>query len=584
LRKAARGGRFHMLTSRAHPGPRVCALPLGPWKKADARQLPIGKRILGGCSAFWRLIFQPSIHTFFFWSFCIYLVSGLLVLVTRPAAEDFFCKVRPQAARGGRGCENCSSKLLLCDKPACWMHANNVTFIANATDPAGSVYQDFQDAATDVTCNGLITSDVNNPLEMVVAVKREEVLQSTTVTTACRKYHCGVLRNALIRLPDLNSWTNECTNFYGSKPGAEASVCPCAGMLKARADGGYWNPGELETVPQSSIWGTSSVWSVSTGAIFDVCGGAPFLQEMQAACANWTAPAPAWCPVAGVTATTGSATTTDSTTAASTSAAARRLEDQAEPMPTEALPSGEVRQQRPAGTDDSGGILDAEASRRLQTTAAGLQNSDLQDYEAGPWGRCTCYQQCTRGVRTRLVECLAEQCKSPKPADRESCICAHCAGCDVDLRLLVFMCIYFLQAAVAFYVFILYVRVLHQTEDDFVKLRLSMKCKGFFYKQLPPLLRVLVLLQLVQLLWLLFDTWLGSALQAGIGDLSKDCIASKDLCLCTVATACLWLFQVVMGRCTKQHSRKPDWLYAPERDSRVPVLKHLRRCFRCLGP
>lgn len=627
--------------------------------------------------AIWKMLLRPSIHTFFFWSCMIYFICGSSLLVLGPSADNFFCTVRPQRASGGKGCGNCSSKLLLCSKGGCWRHAFNVTFQSNASDAQEALYEAFQDASTDTVCNGLITRDVVDPVDMIAAIIRAEVLQNTPILASCKKFHCGIVKNALIRDSDLNSATGVCANVRGSKPRAQVDVCPCSFLLQSDR---YWSLGELTSIPTVSPLGIqNSTWGAATASLFEVCGGQPFLVEMQSACEWWKIGYPRWCPTTTITSTTRTTTQSSSTTSTTV---ARRLEGPDEedhppgspeaPVPAEAPPEApeaaweaaeaaawssaedggdgsssyddgvedwreSVKDGVPGkvwsaaeianaqmivdtlldkdkrcggvepcddypdgkpeeGDDEEGPVPELareQQPRRLQTDPAasptpaastGVNNDDLDDYSVGDWGRCTCYQQCTNGVQTRLVECLADQCKSPKPAAVTSCRCAHCARCDIDMRLLVLGVIYFHQAFLALVVFICYLRASGQTEDDFIRLGLLQKVNGFYSKQLPPLLRWLVLVQLFQVVWLLVDTFLGGVAQDYIGNGSADCFASKDLRTGSTIVGILWVVQVFMGRFTKTYARKPDWLYAPERSAGGFVSKSFKKFFRCLGP
>merc|ERR1712039_1125323 len=130
-------------------------------------------------------------------------------------------------------------------------------------------------------------------------------------------------------------------------------------------------------------------------------------------------------------------------------------------------------------------------------------------------------------------------------------------------------------------------RTLYHTEDDFIQLSLSQRISGFFYKQLPPLLRLLVLVQLFQVAYLAINVWIAYLVSHYIDTSStwqKDCFASKALQNISELSAFLWVFVVILGRCAKKSSRKPDWLYSPDRPGRIFPLRQIRRCFRCLGP
>mmetsp|Transcript_53434 Transcript_53434/g.153304 ORF Transcript_53434/g.153304 Transcript_53434/m.153304 type:complete len:577 (-) Transcript_53434:104-1834(-) len=558
------------------------------------------RRCGGVTKKVWVACGRPSIHTFFLWSGLIFLVCGLSTVVGRDAAQQFFCTIRPQSEYGGMGCGNTSSKLIGCSKPSCYRYALNITYMEEAKKASSALFEKFIDATTDVNCNNVLSqAAVTSPVAAITQMKKVAGT-ALAVTQSCIDYHCGVLLNTLNN-SDLVSSTGVCTDKYGMKDSTESKKCQCGPLLISDV----FTVGEL-AVPTAA--GTSTAMQ----AIHSLCGAA-MISKMYAMC-SWAGVYPIWCRGTTVTTTTGTVTNTTTTTRTVTktitkTATVRRLENQEDwDLVAEVAEAGEpdagVEDGQPApGQEEflrpaqAAGAGAAQApGRSLQTdptatataaaapSPAGLTNSDLQDYSVKDWSPCTCYQQCTPGVKTRVVECLTDLCKAPQPASREACICDHAAECQIDDRLIALLVIFFIQAFIALIIFLCYFRTLSHTEDDFIIMGFRKRIGGFFYKQLPPFMRIMVLAQLFQVVWLVLDVWIIGSAADPAGGYQSDCIASKDLRLVSIITSILWVVQVALGKCTKTYARKPDWLYAPERSSNAFPLKQLRMMFRCLGP
>eukprot|EP00443_Scrippsiella_acuminata_P049307 CAMPEP_0115398994 /NCGR_PEP_ID=MMETSP0271-20121206/14607_1 /TAXON_ID=71861 /ORGANISM="Scrippsiella trochoidea, Strain CCMP3099" /LENGTH=517 /DNA_ID=CAMNT_0002822791 /DNA_START=151 /DNA_END=1704 /DNA_ORIENTATION=- len=517
----------------------------------------------------------------------MYLVCGIVVLVGRSGAHTFLCDVRPQLAYGGMGCGNTSDSLLMCAEPSCWRHAINITHQVNASIATDNLYQVFTEAVTDTECNDIITKTrVTDPISMVVVLAT-----SSTVTDACKTFHCGVLENTMNTFSDLNSATGVCTNLYGSKPSSEAETCVCSGLLDVEGFDDYELSGGVTTITSSDMQD-----------IFDVCG-AGTIAAMRRMCSAGSDVYPKWCMETTVTTTTytettstvtetetSTVTTMTSTSTTTTADTGRRLQ-----VRTDSTYEGRSAGVQKDGPWDLAGIDEVSPSPSLATErhlqdatpapTPSVANDELPEYETGDWSQCTCYQQCVSGVKTRTVDCLSDVCQSPKPAAKEGCTCNHAAQCEIDLRLLILLIVYFVQAACAFIVFLCFLYTLTQTEDDFIKLGFLKKFAGFFHKQLPPLIRILVIVQLIQVVYLVIDVWIGYLANVYLDSTyQKDCFASNDLRLTSQITSGIWVFGAILGKCTKQHTRRPDWLYSPERPSRGFPMKQFKQCFRCLGP
>lgn len=537
----------------------------------------------------WVAVGKPSVHTFFLWSSLIFLVCGLATVVFCESAHDFFCAVRPQSQYGGQGCESLSSELLLCGKGDCWRNAANVTYQVQADYSTKPLFQKFSVAALDPICNEIVKSrSVTNAIEMIVRI------QKTTSTNpawarkeidACKAYHCGIFVTSLTN-PDLTSTVgaDTCSNSFGSKTRAHSSKCVCENFLAY--DGFVAN--ELATA-------STEPTSVAMKAIKDMCEQIT-IDTMFSLCSSTAGVYPIWCPVKIVPASSPASGTTavmpvvgSATTDTETTTVVRRLEGNVagDHVEANAILNSEINNQQHLSLEVT---AEAEISMARWGNASSIEqrrlaeNDDLEDYETQKWSRCTCYQQCTSGIRTRTVSCGAEACKAPKPSEKETCTCGHGAQCIIHDRLISLFIIYFIQAGFAIIVFLCYLRTLSHTEDHFIKMGIMRKCGGLFYKQFPPLIRLLVLVQLVQIIWIVVDVWLMKVTSEHTDKWQKDCFASKDLQKCSILIAVLWIVQVLMGRCTTTYARKPDWLYSPNRASRRFPIKQIRKCLNCLGP
>eukprot|EP00928_Gymnodinium_smaydae_P006404 TRINITY_DN12262_c0_g1_i1.p1 TRINITY_DN12262_c0_g1~~TRINITY_DN12262_c0_g1_i1.p1 ORF type:complete len:455 (-),score=59.89 TRINITY_DN12262_c0_g1_i1:512-1876(-) len=222
--------------------------------------------------------------------------------------------------------------------------------------------------------------------------------------------------------------------------------------------------------------------------------------------------------------------------------------------------------------------------RRLQAAAtpATVDNDELQDYQVAAWSQCSCYMQCMPGVRTRLVQCLAAKCRDPMPAVKEECTCAHCAQCEVETNLFVLTITFFVQGGVAFLVFLsfLYYESKSEDSDSLVKIPYLMMPIGFFCKQLPPLVRIFMLVNTFQLAFVVITAFV----PVTVLDIMPDCNESEQLRVLALVASIILILQFCLGRLAKMYTRKPPYLYAPQRPGGLPGISHLRALLRSLGP
>lgn len=456
------------------------------------------------------------------------------MFVGGPQVNTFLCGMPPDEASGG--CAGCRAELLTCPKEVCYRHAVNVTWQTSASDPTGALYQDFMEAATDITCSNFVRDYANNPVDMIVKISED----SSLVTKGCRNFHCGVLENAIGKHADLVTASGVCTNVRGTKPTSTATSCPCSNLLPA-------------------------ITEIQVGNIRSVCGA-----YIDKRCKDWT-PAPAWC---GITTTT----MLPNTTTGVGGQAMRRL--------VEGSWMASEESQAPA-RDCEGDRSNITLARKLQAAAAGTPsaaaelNNVLEPWTVGEWSKCTCYQQCIPGVQTRLVQCLATSCTIPEPARLMRCVCKHCATCSVVQRMFILAMLFFSNAGVAFLVYLSYLHATTVKEDSLIKISIVKKLIGMVCKNLPPIVRVLVMVNAGFICLIMVQTFVPGIL--GIRWM-KDCFDSAELRLITWIVAGLVVFQLVLGRCAKKLTRKPPWLVSPDRANWPTPLKQIRYLFRAFGP
>jgi len=212
-------------------------------------------------------------------------------------------------------------------------------------------------------------------------------------------------------------------------------------------------------------------------------------------------------------------------------------------------------------------------ARRTQDLTA--DNDDYPEYTTTAWTKCTCYQQCMPGVKHRSVRCGAEKCMEPRPTETEACNCRHCTDCNTKANLLILAISFWVQGGLALLLALCFWMVLHLTEDDVCaniawwKLGIGAVCK-----LLPLAVRVLVYVNLVQIMLLLFQAWMPT-------DWMANCRKSSALRMITLVTTACWLVQLGLGIYKKRSQSAPPWLFVPAGRG---VMKLFCAPFRAIGP
>jgi len=208
-------------------------------------------------------------------------------------------------------------------------------------------------------------------------------------------------------------------------------------------------------------------------------------------------------------------------------------------------------------------------------------NDKLPEFTVGSFSKCTCYQQCTPGIKTRSVKCLAAQCKKPAPKNADECFCDHCAVCAAVSSMLILSFIYFGQCGVAVICFLCYLHAATASEEHFIKISYLELLGGLASKNFPPLVRLAVLATLGFTFWIVLMTWIPKLTGS---DWMSDCYDTPELRLVSIICASVWVFQIILGRCAKRLARKPPWLFSPARGTLPTPLKQMAQCFAGLGP
>jgi len=559
-----------------------------------------------------------TIAMYFFYSGFLYLAVAFLQLGTRATIKESLCAI-PGAlnvsAKQDVGCDNCPSVLAMCPKDPCYQYAMNITYTQEAKATSDGLFEVFSIASTDDECFQIVQGS-SSPY----AAMREIITKVDSVTTSCVSFHCAVLRNAIGPpagtleggAADLMSESGfDCTNVFGVKPVWFDNWCACSEMsatLKA----------DLEA-------GLTGATSIETACSVDLLGSAGWLQAQTGT--TTTAPSTAASDSTSAGATTADPTTTAATTAASGGGAtARRMRfdadaeeqvyavdyagsdpygcdlsssapcahlqatygseedrssDAAEWMEAanDAAPTAEFIEERPSNEPRSS--AEVQAKRRL--TAAVAVNAD---YTVGDWTPCKCYQQCIPGLRTRQVNCFGgndptiDVCNGDRPHSAEACECEHCADCAALLNLLIVMISYFVQGGVAMLCFLIFLYYDGKPWSIAIRWNIFEKFAGFFIKNLPPIVRLMVLVNLFQLLFLAFQ----ALVPTDIIDFNSDCntvlwlevIAGVSLAVCGV--------QILFGLAARRVTRRPPWLFAPESSTLPAVLRPISKLMAALGP
>lgn len=565
------------------------------------------KRILSGVWGCLKAIFCLNIANYFLVSGVVYIACAFVVNIQYGKIETFLCNVwaaKNETGGFGKGCDECGFNAIFCSASECWHDAINLTYKLDLLDknpnpimeallkaPKFAESPTFLDATVDTACNAVLEK-YDTPAKAVLMMYTRSIATAAAqqtdppVSQACATFHCQVLVNALEH-PDLmkapqSDAKSGCTNSEKVKRPWATEKCVCAGLYQELSATDITNIEtfcslSLKTTTTTTITTTTTTTS-STTSEESAVGGIRRLQQegglhvhpsqpdletkVNGSCCGESRPQEVF---------------VDASLHAPT------------PTPWSSWTPPWVEDVESLVTDlfYSVPIRALATARRLQDPApspgpAGLTNDDLQDFEVGDWSKCTCYQQCVSGVMTRSVECLADKCKEPKPPRLQACKCPHCANCQILLNLNVFFYLFIIQGLVAIFVWSNFMWLNHQPEAAFVKASVNFlkKFLGFWVKQLPGAVRLCVLMNMVQIVVAMVQTWVPGSLI----EIAPDCNASMDLRVLSIILLGQLTMQIFMGVLTRMTNRMPPFLYRPNRPVHFLPLRVLGGISRFLGP
>lgn len=537
--------------------------------KDNEKKTSAGVKVLTALGKVAKAFLVPSVQTYFLLSGILYAGNGALIFFSRVTIDSFFCNIDPREVAGGIGCTKCPSEILVCKQADCYRHAMNITYRLTASKNTMVNYQQFMTAAQDTQCNEMVLKSAS-PVKMI-----QNIAANNSVSQGCKRFHCAVLKYALLQSPDLNTRTGVCTNKDNSKPASLASTCVCASLMT----------GNDILNNKASIQSLCGSWIVDD-----------FCPTFGSTVPNWCPPTPA--PTPAPTASSATTSVTARLLAADNAAGKHGMSttsgvpqvwtDLVEKKKVISIKGADAQESCHDGKTTSAVPMatpfapQTAAPRRLQNTPApqGAANDQFPDYTVSDWTRCTCYLQCIAGVKTRLVTCGASTCKAPKPKTSEVCKCSHCADCQADLNLMIVMYCYFAQGGVAIAVFVSFLHMGSFDMDDLVKLSILTRLIGLFCKNLPICVRILVIANFFQLTIIIVQAWVPSSVLAW----EKDCKSSNALGYTSLITFGVWSIQLILGRVAKTMTRQPPYMFTPYRNKLPPPLKQLKMLIRSLGP
>jgi len=207
-------------------------------------------------------------------------------------------------------------------------------------------------------------------------------------------------------------------------------------------------------------------------------------------------------------------------------------------------------------------------------------NDDYPDYTVGDYSSCTCYQQCTAGLRSRSVTCLADACREPKPTDGEECTCSHCADCHAEILIIIVMIAYFSQGGISMMCFMAFIYFQNKSDDVAIRFSIPMKIFGAAVKNLPSFVRFSVLISFFLVAYLAIICFVPSDVIA----FQTDCNSVLLLQICVVISFGMSLLLLFFGRLAKLTTRRPAWFYSPVRNHWPGPLRRLDHMIRAMGP
>uniref|UniRef100_A0A7S4UIS0 Uncharacterized protein n=1 Tax=Alexandrium monilatum TaxID=311494 RepID=A0A7S4UIS0_9DINO len=189
-----------------------------------------------------KFLLTANVEQYFLYNGILYLILGGITYLTNGNSHDFLCNIPPQASYGGRGCEFCSDKLLLCPKQDCWWMAENLTYMRSADSPDKSYYQQRLESSLDSDCRDLVVA-AGGPRSMLSGIITQRASSGGVSPTAgCVTYHCAVLLNAVLRSESTDlaglgmEGAAKCTDEYGVKLATtpeKKEECTCDGEVLA---------------------------------------------------------------------------------------------------------------------------------------------------------------------------------------------------------------------------------------------------------------------------------------------------------------------------------------------------------------
>jgi len=497
------------------------------------------KQRCAACCNLIRSLLTLSIPTFFLWSGLVYLATTAVVWFMRVQVNTFICDIYIKPA----ACADCASDNLMCAKDRCYQSAMNITIATMATSKGDKFLIDLQQSSRDEHCLRLV-SDAKSVVDM--GKKMHLALTNPTknqLTTACVKSNCQVLYTAVTH-PDLvlapkNGATDGCTNTLDSKQPKHAAECPCNGVFSSME------------VP-SAIVTTATV-----------------KHSMESICA-YEFP---------ITTTTTTTSTTAATTTIIGGASVRRLDE-------DETDTGASARRLDEDETDTVLTIAFDRERRLahavtpQATVDPLINAKRADFTVGLFGKCTCYQQCQPGIMTRVVTCQSTACMEPIPPVSVDCSCEPCAACSVMLNTLILMITLAVQGVLSLLVWLGIVWMNAIPEGNLVSLTWGQWFLGIFVKRLPFWIRICVLINLGQALYLLFQTFIPPSFI----NFQPDCNNIPSLQVLTIAFTSVMAFQLLFGVLAKLFNRMYPYLFKPVRDNTSKPIRIFNKLLRSLGP
>lgn len=486
-----------------------------------------------------------NIPSYFLWSGVVYLATALVVVVMRPQAIQFLCDVWV----GPDDCKTCGFDLVTCPKANCYRHAMNLTILTQANEAGDKFYEDYKKAVVEYHCLALVEK-ARDPISMgLMMYDRKNPDNPDVVSDFCIKFHCEVLwqsltHSDLLNLANPTSPTGCSSNAITHHSGPD--TCPCH---------------------------TQTISSADRAKMYSMCG--------------WP--------------TTTTSTTVTTVTTPPGAAASRRLPSASgapdDDRGCEGDADGECSRRREAPPTVADAVSDRKHfspeetmqslwdDRRLTHIKAvspppDSVNEDSPEFTVGEWGKCKCYLQCQSGLRSRPVSCLSSACKQPKPVEQEKCECSHCAACSVALSTLIFMTTCAAEGVLNLFVFLVILYMNSVQEEYLVKLSWLQCFLGFTVKQIPPLVRLIVLVNMGQAIFMLFQVWIPTSLI----EFEPVCNDVPQLKVLSIFLTSIMMFQILLGVLAKHFNRMYPYLFKPMRASKFPPLRWIGKIQRALGP